>query len=51
MGAIYAGPQGTWAGLDQYNVAIPRSLAGKGKVSVSLSVNGKTSNAVNLFFK
>ncbi len=51
VGATYAGPQGTWSGLDQYNVPIPRSLAGKGKVSVALSVNGKTSNAVSLTFK
>ena len=49
--ATYAGAQGIWSGLDQYNVPIPRALAGKGKVNVSLTVNGKSSNSVSLTFK
>jgi uncharacterized protein (TIGR03437 family) len=44
----YFGPQGTFAGLDQYNVLIPRSLAGRGRVNVVLTVSGKVSNTVNL---
>jgi uncharacterized protein (TIGR03437 family) len=27
---IYADPQGTWAGLDQYNILLPRSFIGNG---------------------
>ncbi|HKX00486.1 MAG TPA: FG-GAP-like repeat-containing protein [Bryobacteraceae bacterium] len=41
---LYAGPQGTFAGLDQVNVLVPRSLAGHGSVDIVLSVNGKIAN-------
>jgi uncharacterized protein (TIGR03437 family) len=44
----YAGAQGTYAGLDQYNVLIPASLAGKGSVNVMVTAGGKPSNAVNV---
>lgn len=44
----YAGPQGVFGGLDQYNLLLPRSLAGKGKVDVVLTVAGKVANTVNL---
>jgi uncharacterized protein (TIGR03437 family) len=47
----YAGAQGTWGGLDQFNLPIPRSLMGKGKVDVTVTVNGKVSNTVNVTFK
>jgi uncharacterized protein (TIGR03437 family) len=43
---LYAGPQGTYPGLDQYNVRIPRSLAGKGRVEVVISAAGRRSNSV-----
>ncbi len=43
----YAGPQGTYGGLDQYNILLPGSLAGKGKVDVVLRAGGKSSNAVH----
>jgi uncharacterized protein (TIGR03437 family) len=43
---LFAGPQGNLVGLDQINVAIPRSLAGRGAVDVVLTVDGKTSNIV-----
>ena len=43
----YVGPQGTWPGLDQINVLIPKSLEGAGNVSVVLSVAGMTANTVN----
>jgi uncharacterized protein (TIGR03437 family) len=42
----YAGPQGTYAGLDQFNLIVPRSLAGRGRVEVVLTVAGKVSNSV-----
>jgi uncharacterized protein (TIGR03437 family) len=44
----YAGPQGTYSGLDQYNILIPASLAGKGKVDVVVTAAGKPSNPVNI---
>jgi uncharacterized protein (TIGR03437 family) len=45
---IYAGAQGYYVGLDQVNVLIPRSLAGRGEVEVLLTVEGKTANAVKI---
>ena len=47
----YTGVQGTWAGLDQFNIPIPRAMVGKGKVEVIVTVNGKVSNTVNVTFK
>jgi uncharacterized protein (TIGR03437 family) len=44
----YAGPQGGFAGLDQVNVRVPRSLAGRGDVDVVLVVDGKTANTVTV---
>ncbi|HMV87041.1 MAG TPA: YHYH protein [Blastocatellia bacterium] len=48
---LYAGAQGTFGGLDQYNLLIPRSLAGKGKVDVVIVANGKAANTVNITIK
>jgi len=42
----YAGPQGTYAGLDQFNLIVPRAVAGSGRVEVVLTVAGKVSNSV-----
>jgi uncharacterized protein (TIGR03437 family) len=42
----YSGPQGTYPGLDQVNLLIPPSLAGKGKVNVVVTANNKPSNPV-----
>jgi uncharacterized protein (TIGR03437 family) len=44
----YGGPQGTFPGLDQINVLIPRPLAGKGSVDVIVAAGGKKSNPVNV---
>jgi len=44
----YAGPQGTYAGFDQYNIVIPPSLAGAGKVDIVVTAGGKPSNPVNI---
>jgi len=46
--ASYAGPQGTYEGEDQVNVEIPKSLRGAGVVSVFLTVDGQSTNAVNI---
>jgi len=43
-----AGPQGTYAGLDQYNILIPSALAGAGKVNIVVTAAGKQSNPVNI---
>jgi uncharacterized protein (TIGR03437 family) len=45
---IYAGVEGTYPGLDQYNILIPPSLAGKGQVDVIVTVAGLPSNTVNI---
>lgn len=44
----YAGPQGGFVGLDQVNLRLPRSLAGRGEVDVVLTVDGKQSNVVKI---
>jgi uncharacterized protein (TIGR03437 family) len=46
--ALFAGPQGTFVGLDQVNVEIPASLRGRGEVSIVLNVDGQASNAVTV---
>ncbi len=44
--ALYAGPAPGFEGLDQVNLRIPRSLAGRGEVEVMLTVDGKMANTV-----
>ena len=44
----FAGSQGGFAGLDQANVELPSSLAGKGKVTIQLTADGLAANAVNI---
>ena len=44
----FAGPQGSFDGLDQVNVLLPRSLAGKGSVPIQLTVGGIVANATNI---
>ncbi|MGE0131651.1 MAG: SBBP repeat-containing protein [Blastocatellales bacterium] len=43
---LFVGAQGGFVGLDQINLRLPRSLAGRGEVNVALSVDGKTANTV-----
>ena len=45
---LYAGPQGTYPGLDQVNVALPLSLRGAGVVDVTLTVSGQSSNTAQI---
>jgi uncharacterized protein (TIGR03437 family) len=47
----YAGAQGSLTGLDQVNVLIPRSLAGRGEAAVALTVDGKVANHVTINVK
>ena len=44
----YAGEQGTFVGLDQANIRIPSTLAGRGEVNVVLTVDGQSSNTVTI---
>jgi uncharacterized protein (TIGR03437 family) len=45
---LYAGPQPTYPALDQVNIQLPAALAGAGRTTVSLSIDGITSNTVEL---
>ena len=47
----YAGNLTPPNGVAQFNIAIPRALAGKGTVEVVLAVNGKVANAVTVNIK
>lgn len=43
---VYAGKQGFFAGIDQVNIELPRSLIGKGKIY--LSIHGNVDDSINL---
>ncbi|MBI1763546.1 MAG: putative Ig domain-containing protein, partial [Acidobacteria bacterium] len=43
---VFAGNQGSLAGLDQVNLRLPRTLAGQGESDVVLTVDGRTANPV-----
>ena len=45
---LYAGPQGDLVGLDQVNLLLPRSLAGRGLVDIILSADQKNANVVQI---
>jgi uncharacterized protein (TIGR03437 family) len=47
----YAGPQGTYSGMDQINILLPPSLAGTGLANISASVAGIVSNTVQITIK
>ena len=49
--ALYAGAQGDFVGLDQINLELPRSLAGRGEVRLELRVDGKAANPVTVQIK
>lgn len=44
----FAGAQGDFAGLDQVNLLLPRSLAGRGEVEIALTVDSKAANPVRV---
>ncbi|MGE0126704.1 MAG: hypothetical protein AB7U82_01270 [Blastocatellales bacterium] len=48
---VAAAPVAAFAGLDQVNVQLPRSLAGKGEANVLLTVDGKPANLVTVNIK
>ncbi|HMZ21805.1 MAG TPA: BACON domain-containing carbohydrate-binding protein, partial [Blastocatellia bacterium] len=47
----YAGAQNDFVGLDQLNIEIPRTLAGRGEVELLLTVDGQKANPVLLHIK
>lgn len=49
--ADYAGPVAGFEGLDQINLHIPITLAGRGELEVALKVDGNNANPVKLAFK
>jgi uncharacterized protein (TIGR03437 family) len=47
---LFAGSQPSFAGLDQVNVRLPRSLAAAGEVAIELTIEGKMANPVTVYF-
>ena len=47
----YAGPQSQYPGMDQVNVTLPASLAGRGVANLSLVVAGRRANVVTIAVK
>jgi len=43
---LYAGAQPEFVGVDQVNLRVPRSLAGRGEVDIVITVGGQTTNIV-----
>ncbi|MFN7829560.1 MAG: BPSS1187 family protein [Acidobacteriota bacterium] len=48
---VYLGPHSDLVGLDQLNALLPRSLAGRGQVELSLSVDGLSANVLRVSFR
>jgi uncharacterized protein (TIGR03437 family) len=48
---LYAGPQPSFAGLDQINVALPAGLGGSGLTNVVVKVNQHQANLVTVAIK
>jgi uncharacterized protein (TIGR03437 family) len=48
---LFAGAQGSLAGLDQLNLKLPSELSGRGEVDLVLRVEGQQANTVRLSFK
>lgn len=48
---LYAGAQGDFIGEDQINLQLPRALAGRGEVNISITVDGQIVNLVTVAFR
>jgi uncharacterized protein (TIGR03437 family) len=44
----WAGAQPTFPGLDQINIRLPRSLAGRGEVELTVTVDGRAASVLEL---
>jgi uncharacterized protein (TIGR03437 family) len=51
LDALYAGSAPDFVGLDQVNVALPRSLIGRGLMNVALSADSKNANVATISVK
>lgn len=49
--ALYAGPQGDFAGLDQVNIQLNRMMVDYGRVYIYLNIEGQESNRLQIEFK
>ena len=47
----YAGPQNEFAGLDQINAELSRSLIGRGEVTINCTVDSRTTNELTVTIK
>jgi uncharacterized protein (TIGR03437 family) len=47
----FAGAQGDFVGLDQINVALPRSLRGRGEVAINFTADAQVANVVTVAIK
>ncbi|MGH9835623.1 MAG: hypothetical protein ACREBD_20095, partial [Blastocatellia bacterium] len=47
LNPLYAGPAPGFVGLDQINVELPSSLAGRGQLDLLTYVDGWTANAIH----
>ena len=47
----FAGPQSVYPGLDQYNIRLPATLSGRGRVPVVITVGGRPANTVFVAIK
>ena len=45
---LFAGAQPEFAGVDQINLRLPRSLVGRGEVDIIITVDGETANTVRI---
>jgi uncharacterized protein (TIGR03437 family) len=43
---VFAGAQGSLTGVDQLNVELPRSLIGRGNVTLNCTMDGRAANPV-----
>ena len=48
---LYAGAQGEFIGEDQINVQLPRALARRGEINISVTVDGQIANLVTAAFR
>ena len=48
---LFAGPQGSFVGLDQVNVQVPAALAGRGDVAIVVIVAGQAANTIHVTLK
>lgn len=51
MPVLFAGPQPEFAGLDQVNLSLLRSLAGRGEMDLVVTASGRESNTVTVHIK